>query len=239
MTVELAKIPEFNVKYSDVFNLRNLYTMMHEYLIEDGWRGTEKIFEGDTSSEHQDIEKLYLEKFCQKALHKGGKEMWVWWRLVKYPGGKPAGYSEYFEFQLDIDFHMVYMKDVDLMHQGKKIIVQKGELEIMFKPTLMGDIKDYWKKHPILKHFHKMYYKRVLSQEIEKKELQIQIFLLSELSVLLFRKGLLGAKDKLRNCYDLGKWYEKRTRYSDRQLLDKDKIAGEKDEIYPSISHQA
>jgi hypothetical protein len=63
--------------------------------------------------------------------------------------------------------------------------------------------------------------------------LQIPIFLQSEFSVLLFRKGLLGAKNKPRNCYDLVKWYEKRTRYSDRQLLDKDKIAGEKDEIYP------
>jgi len=166
-------IPLFKVKYSDVYNLKNLYQMMHEYLVENGWRGKERVFKGDTSTEHADIEKMYLEKHCQKGMHKGGKEMWVWWRLVKFPGGKPAGYSEYFDFQLDIDFHMVYTKDIDVMHQGKKITVQKGEIEMFFRPKLVGDIKEHWKKHPILKHFHQVYWERVMSQQVEKKEKEL------------------------------------------------------------------
>ena len=33
------KIPEFRVKYRDVFSLRNLYLMLHEMLLEEEWRG--------------------------------------------------------------------------------------------------------------------------------------------------------------------------------------------------------
>ena len=51
----IASIPEFRIKYSDVFSLRNLYLMLHELLLEENWKGL------DGSSEHEDIETLYSE----------------------------------------------------------------------------------------------------------------------------------------------------------------------------------
>src|SRR3990167_11365053 len=105
-------IPEFRIKYSDVFSLRNLYIMMHQLLLEEGWRGV------DGDSDHTDIETLYSENIYQKGIHRGGKEMWVWWRARKYWEGK---YSGYFRSRLDIDMHIVYSQDVEAVHQGKKI----------------------------------------------------------------------------------------------------------------------
>ena len=38
----LREIPQFSVKYKDVFSLKNLYIMMHELLLEEGWVGFEE-----------------------------------------------------------------------------------------------------------------------------------------------------------------------------------------------------
>lgn len=161
-----VKIPQFKVKYSDVFHLKNLYVMMHEYLGEELWRGPS----GGMAWSHPDIETLYSEKFCQKGLHKGGKEMWVYWRLYKQYEDK---FSGYFRNRLDIDMHMVYMKDMEIMHHGKKIVVQKGEIEIFIKPRVELDYMNEWKSHWFLKHFDKLYKNRIMSQEIDKREKEL------------------------------------------------------------------
>ncbi|MBI2656682.1 hypothetical protein HYX03_03005, partial [Candidatus Woesearchaeota archaeon] len=54
-----AEIPEFRVKYNDVFSLRNLYIMLHQLLLEEGWRGK------DGDEDHRDIETLYSENVYQ------------------------------------------------------------------------------------------------------------------------------------------------------------------------------
>ena len=73
------KIPEFRVKYRDVFSLRNLYLMLHEMLLEENWKGA------DGESDHSDIETFYSENVYQKGIHRGGKELWFWWRAEKFP----------------------------------------------------------------------------------------------------------------------------------------------------------
>ncbi|MBL7055242.1 hypothetical protein ISS05_05800 [Candidatus Woesearchaeota archaeon] len=157
----VAKVPQFKIKYKDVFSLKNLYVMMHELLWEEGWRG----YEGDRW--HADVETLYSENIFQKGIHMGGKELWAWWRLQKNIEGKPNGY---FKYLLDIDFHGVGLNDVEVMHQGKKIKVVKGECEIMFRPKLEGDHTTAWRNHWLLKNFQDIYEKRILGAEVEKFE---------------------------------------------------------------------
>jgi len=171
MVHELKDYPvdEFRVKYKDVFHLKNLYIMLHEYMYEEGWYGRPKPESGATkyaSTAHANIEKLYLEKFCQKGLHQGGKEMWIWWRMMKRPDSK---FNNYFSYWIDIDFHMVYIQNIEVMHQGKKMKVQKGEMEIFIRPKIMADINGEWEKHWFLKHVQDIYEKRILSQELDKR----------------------------------------------------------------------
>ena len=71
----IREIPVFSVKYKDVFSLRNLYVMMHELLLEEGWLGFENQ-EADVSA-HSDIETLYSENVYQSGIHHGGKELWI------------------------------------------------------------------------------------------------------------------------------------------------------------------
>ncbi len=163
----IREVPSFKVKYSDVFHLKNLYIMMHEYLADESWTG-----EGGTadspSNTHKDIEKMYMERHHTKALHKGGTEMWIWWRLMKKPHLKTQGYYEY---RLEIDFHGMYLVKQEIMHQGKKITVDKGEMEIEFRPKIIRtDTAMKWGKHWLLRWFKEMYEKRIIKHDLDKLE---------------------------------------------------------------------
>lgn len=161
------KIPETRVKYKDVFNLKNLYVMMHEYLIEEKWFGKDGPTGTSPGGIHSNIETLYLEKFCQKGLHAGGKEMWIYWRLFKKPEGRYSGYVRY---RLNIDFHGVYLQNREIMQQGKKIQVQFGEMEIFFNGAVQTDYDSKWNNHWLLKHWQDIYEKRIISQDLDKHE---------------------------------------------------------------------
>ncbi|MFC1769313.1 hypothetical protein ACFLZX_06145 [Nanoarchaeota archaeon] len=155
-------IPEFRVKYKDVFHMKNLYVMLHEYLLDEGFV--------DTTGDHNEIEKLYMEKTIQKGIHGGGKEMWIWWRLIKKPEGK---YSGFFRHHLDIDFHLMYGKDTELLHQGKKIKANSGELEIFFRPWIEADSQGKWHGHWFLKHALPLYIERIMSHDLDKREKEL------------------------------------------------------------------
>jgi hypothetical protein len=161
----IREIPTFTVKYKDVFSLKNLYIMMHELLLEEGWMG----FDGEEAdlSAHSDIETLYSENVYQKGIHHGGKEMWLWWRSMKDYAGRS---SSYFLFTLDIDWHIVSSQDIEIVHQGKKMNTQRGEIEIFFKPRIMSDVGHSWEKSSVLKHFKHIYEHRIMHPHIEKME---------------------------------------------------------------------
>ncbi len=160
----IASIPEFRVKYRDVFSLRNLYIMLHEMLLEEGWLGK------DNDKEHADIETLYSENAYQKGIHRGGKELWFWWRASKFPEGK---YSSYLKNFLDIDAHIVYLQNVEVVHQGKKMTAQNAEIEMFFRAKIESDYNNEWEKHWFLKYMKPVYEKRVIHVEIEKREKEL------------------------------------------------------------------
>lgn len=168
MSVIVAQVPEFRIKYKDVFHLKNLYVMIHEYLVEEGFLDKDQTASNDEG--HRYAETLYMEKFIQKGIHAGGKEMWVWWRTIKQPETK---YSGYYRYLLDFDFHVVYMRDEEIVHHGKKMKIQWGEIEFFIRPKIEADYKGEWERHWLLKHFHKLYYGRLIKYEFEKREKEL------------------------------------------------------------------
>jgi hypothetical protein len=107
-----------------------------------------------------------MERHHQKALHRGGTEIWAWWRLRKFPINKNGGYYQY---TLDIDFHAMYLEKQEILHQGKKIKVDKGEIEIIFRPKLVRtEMAKSWAKHWFLKHVQEIYERRVIEQDLDK-----------------------------------------------------------------------
>jgi len=164
----LRQIPVFSVKFTDVFSLQNLYVTMHEMLLEEGWLG----FEGQETElqSHSDLEALYSENVYQKGIHRSGKEYWVWWRAQKHQEHRT---SKYFLNILDMDWHVAMSQEREIVHQGKKMKVQQGELEIFFNAKIMSDVGYGWKKHFLLKHFKSFYENRILYAHIEKREKEL------------------------------------------------------------------
>ena len=161
---DTIQLPEFKVKYRDVFSLRNLYIMLHETMLEEGWFGADRNMDGE------DVEILYSENVYQKGIHRGGKEVWFWWRLWKFPEGK---YGTYFKNFLDIDAHIVYLQNVEIVHQGKKMTAQNCEIEVFFRPRIEKDWTQAWAKHWFLKHFKHIYEQRIIIGEIDKMEKEL------------------------------------------------------------------
>ena len=167
----VTEIPEFRIKYKDVFSLKNLYTMLHEMLLEEGWWGFNTSETTPGYELHADLETLYSENVFQKGIHVGGKEIWVWWRSKRAgPAGK---YHGYFRDLLDIDWHAAWLQETEIVHQGKKIHVQHGDLELFFRARIEGDYTGEWEKHRLLKHFQNIYEKRIMHQDIEKREKEL------------------------------------------------------------------
>tara|TARA_Y100000310_G_scaffold333732_1_gene411876 strand:- start:5441 stop:6100 length:660 start_codon:yes stop_codon:yes gene_type:complete len=161
----VRSIPMFSVKYVDVFSLKNLYIMMHELLLEEGWHGFEN--EQADMGAHSDIESLYSENVFQRAIHSGGKEYWIWWRAQKHHLGRR---SDYFLNTLDIDWHCARTDEMEIVHQGKKMKVEKGEFEIFFTGKIMSDVGHSWENHKFLKHFKHIYEHRLMHAHLEKRE---------------------------------------------------------------------
>ncbi|MAE42685.1 hypothetical protein CMO93_02855 [Candidatus Woesearchaeota archaeon] len=162
------EIPIFSVKYTDVFHLRNLYVMMHEMLLEEGWLGFEGQETGLTG--HTDLETLYSENAYQRGIHRGGKELWVWWRARKHHEGRT---NMYFLNTLDIDWHAAYLQDREIVHQGKKMKVDFAQLEVFFKARIISDVGHSWENHKLLRHLKGVYEGRIQHANIEKREKEL------------------------------------------------------------------
>jgi len=102
-----------SIKYEDVFNLKELYKAVRDWLISNDYV---------TAKSSENMEKFYLEKLSPS----GVKEIWVWWRTARAPHG-----SKYFKYHMNVDFHVLGLKDIEVMHQGQKIKANKGEVEVM------------------------------------------------------------------------------------------------------------
>ena len=106
----------------------------------------------------------------------GEKEMWWWWRLQKIPTK-----NSYYKFHLDIDSHPLYITETEVMRDGKKFKVNKGEVEVKVWAYIEFDYKGEWSRHPILKSFNKIFPKRIFKKELyedHKLELYREMYIL-------------------------------------------------------------
>jgi hypothetical protein len=155
----------FKIKHKDYFSWKYLYTLIHEWLVEEGYAPRE---------DQEFPEVLYLHREHQKA----GNEIWVYWRLQKYPVIK----NPFWRYDLDIDIHVVLMRDTEIMFQGKKYKVNWGEPEVKIWAKCIADYKREWEKSPIMAWLKKIFWRRIIKRDFEmhKKELYREAYRLQE-----------------------------------------------------------
>lgn len=123
---EFKEVATLNVNLNDVFSLKYLYMLMHEWLIEEGYC--------DRKDENFK-ETLYL----QKEDAQGIKEHWFHWRLDKTPWK-----NKFWKYVLDINAHTLGIQQVETMHNGKKLKADKGEIEVTIDAYLVIDYQQVW-----------------------------------------------------------------------------------------------
>lgn len=138
------------IKYKDYFHMKLFYEMMHEWLVEEGWC---------TREDEKFKEVFYLQRESQTS----GTELWIWWRLEKDP--RDMG-SKYYRYQLDIDIHVILMKDVEVVRNNMKFKIHNGEPEIKINARILLDYEHKWRNHWFLKHFHEAYKNRMMKGTI-------------------------------------------------------------------------
>lgn len=137
----------YRVRHRDYFHLKNLYYMLHEWIVEEEWAS------GD---DEKFPEKLYLQRDTQKS----GSELWIWWRLEKE-------INNYFKYILNFDYHVILLRDAEIMSEGQKFKTNWGEVELMISAFVEIDHNKEWRNHPLLKYIHEIWQKRIYKKNID------------------------------------------------------------------------
>ena len=149
----------FRFKYKDIFDFKGFYEMLHEWLNSKDWHDRE-------GKDH--YEDFYLEKIDPGDF----REIHIWWRPEKSNDLLSEG-TKFYRWKMRIDFKILALKSTEIMYQGHKLKVDKGEVEM--KIWSFVELIGYkeWMKHPILKHFYQIFVRRILEADLTKQKTRL------------------------------------------------------------------
>jgi len=150
------EITKFTVVYKDVYSWSYFYKLMHEWLLENGY----------CSPDDQDFKEILYEHIDRPF----GAEIWLRWRLEKSETGP---YKELFKYFLDINFHILGQKEVEVVSGGKKYKADKGELEVEAIAYLAQDPDKKVENHWLGKHFQDFVFKVFLKKKVKQHKKQL------------------------------------------------------------------
>jgi len=150
------------IKYKDIFDLKEFYQALHDWLLENGWSDLEDMLDH--------FETSYVERVSQG----GVKEIWARWRL-----GKKVDEGR-FIYYLDFDYHILGLVNTEVIKDGMKVKAHKGELDMYIRAYIDKHYVKDMKNHGIMKNFLNIFQKSVYHKEIvmRRRELYHQVYVL-------------------------------------------------------------
>jgi hypothetical protein len=121
---EVKKLEKLTIIYKDLFDMKGLYEIMKEWMVEEG-------FVDENGDGKDAFETYYWER---RKPGTTGKEFTIWWRVTK---GSPS--SPWYTYKLYIDFIGIHLQTVETIHEGKKIRINDGEVNVVIQPVLILD----------------------------------------------------------------------------------------------------
>jgi hypothetical protein len=145
----------FQINYKGDVLFQEWYKMLYDWLIRNDFV--------HVSSENELLEDYHFE--MQVA---GGslKNRWIWWRTKRVEGPM-------FEFRVNVDFQTLAMKDKEIIHMGKKLKINDGEINLFITAELLVDPNNMWQKNWLAKEMYDLLRRREFNEQIEdhKKKL--------------------------------------------------------------------
>ncbi|MFH0978095.1 MAG: hypothetical protein V1837_02215 [Candidatus Woesearchaeota archaeon] len=143
------------VKYKDVFDMKQMYADMHDWLVEQEW----------TSSKDSDFKEIF---YHHRWTQTGGEEVRFWWRMEKIPTQ-----NKFYKWELDINVLTVNLKRTEVVIDGKKFKAFTGEPEIKIFARMIADYEHKWKNHWFLKHVRTLFFKRIFYKNMEMHRIEL------------------------------------------------------------------
>lgn len=141
------KIYEEKLKQSGFWKYSDVYTFAFNWLKDNSYEIKEE---------------LYSEK-----LSTNGKEV-----IIKWSASKEV--TDYFQYKISLDWHILGMKDAEVEIDGKKVKTNKGEVEIKFKGEIIKDYEKRWEDKPIWKFLRGIYEKYIIRETIDEYENELK-----------------------------------------------------------------
>lgn len=152
---KVDNVADFSIKQKDVLDLKLLYESMHDWLVRHGYGSTDDKKFGET---------LFLQRVGQD----GAREIWFRWRVEKTPDDVGPGDSPRLIYQIRINAHTLGVKKTEIVKDGKKLKLDKGEVEVMIKANIIKDPKDAYKKSNAPEFLKKWFWKGQGQDELDK-----------------------------------------------------------------------
>jgi len=156
------KAAYFEVEYENVFHLKELYKLIHE------WFG---MWGFDSINGRGQKEKLYMELVNDQ----GKMNHHIWWRLQRNE-------NKYFKYFIKFDYQTLNTSKLEIMHKGKKAKTHQSDVILRCEGWVMCDYMNEWPSHWLLKHFDNWFVRRWHKQRIEqhRKELWFEVYNLED-----------------------------------------------------------
>jgi hypothetical protein len=132
------------LKHSGMFDFKELYKFCYSF-----WKENKEYFI---------TEKAYSEKVGAE-----GKEIEIEWEAMKKV-------SDYFILAAKIKWRIQGFKVEEAEREGKKIKINKGDLEISVESKLVRDYEGKWEASPTSKFFRGIYDKYIIKNKIDEME---------------------------------------------------------------------
>ncbi|MEW6062805.1 MAG: hypothetical protein AB1571_00330 [Nanoarchaeota archaeon] len=141
-------LKELKLKWSGIFNLGDLYRKMKWWLDYNGYRDETKNFK----------ELRYTEKVKPE-----GKQIEIAWECKK-----PI--TDYFVNVIEVTFFITGLQKTEVMREGKKITMDKGDIEMKFSAYLLENASDKWLDKSFV---NKVYKKYLVRDRIEEYKIDL------------------------------------------------------------------
>jgi hypothetical protein len=132
-----------SIKQKGFWNFTELYNFCFDWFGDEGYEVKEKE---------------YTEKVSNL-----GKEI-----ILKWEASKKV--TDYFKNSIEVNWHILGMKDAEIERDGKKESTNKGEVKITIKANIVRDYEENWEKKPSWKFMRGIYEKYIIRTTIDQYE---------------------------------------------------------------------
>jgi len=125
---------EQNLKEKGFFNYSDLYNFCYNWFKNEGYN-------------------LQEDEYTEKI--SGAKEVQIKWKAKKKV-------TDYYQYIIDVKWHILGMVEAEVEENGKKIKTNKGEVKLTVKAIVKRDYEETWDKHPFYKFLRGVYDKYIM-----------------------------------------------------------------------------